>query len=175
MAGAARQVVTLRPMTDAEFPAWRETAIQHHAAQVSRATGKDVDAATDDSRALLAKVLPSGPATAQMHFFVVLDDAQREVGWLWLGASPQDPEAGFVFDIIIDANVRGRGYGRAAMRAAEQFFEAQGKSSVALDVAGGNDAARTLYESIGYRPVMTSMTKSLGHPRKVPDTIPDQE
>lgn len=167
MAGAARRVVVrLRPMTDDEFPAWREIAIEHHAAQVSRATGKALDAATRESRALLAKVLPAGLATLQMSFFVILDDSERKVGWLWVGTSPQDPDAGFVFDIIVDANFRGRGYGRAAMRGAEEFFEAQGKLRIGLDVAGGNDAARTLYESMGYRPIMTSMTKSLDHPGK---------
>lgn len=164
MAGVALPAVALRPMSDAEFPAWREIAIRHHAAQVSRATGKDLDAATKVSRELLAKVLSAGLATEKMNLFVVLDDSHREIGWLWLGTSPQDSDAGFVFDIIVDANVRGRGYGRAIMRAAERFFQAQGKSDISLDVADGNDAARTLYESMGYRPVVTSMTKSLDHP-----------
>jgi ribosomal protein S18 acetylase RimI-like enzyme len=164
MAGASRPVVTLRPMTDVEFRAWREVAIRHHADQVSRATGKDVDVATKESRELLAKVLAGGLATERMNLFVVVDDSEREVGWLWLGTSPQDSDAGFVFDIIVDPNVRGRGYGRATMRAAEQFFQAQGKSGISLDVAGGNDAARGLYESLGYRPVMTSMTKRFDQP-----------
>jgi ribosomal protein S18 acetylase RimI-like enzyme len=175
MGGAARRVVTLRPMTDAEFPVWREIAVEHHAAQVSHATGKSLDAATKESRALLAKLLPVGLATPGMNFFVVLDESEREVGWLWLGASPQDPDAGFVFDIIIDANARRRGCGRAAMRAVEQFFEAEGRLSIGLDVAGGNEAARALYESMGYRPIMTSMRKSLDHPREVPSTGPAEE
>lgn len=157
----AYPVVRLRPMTDAEFPAWRENAIRHHAGQVSTATGKRLDVAIEDSRELLAKVLSAGLATEQMDLFVVLDDADREVGWLWLGPSSQDSTAGFVFDIIIDEDVRGEGYGRATMLAAERHFLAHGKSRVSLDVAGGNDVARSLYESLGYVPISTSMSKNL--------------
>lgn len=47
------------------------------------------------------------------------------------------------------------------MRAAERFFLADGKSRVGLEVAGVNDIARELYESMGYLPVSTSMTKNL--------------
>lgn len=160
-ASVAQPVVRLRPMTDAEFAPWREIAIRHHAAQVSRATGDDLAAATEDARTVLAKVLPAGWATENMHFFVVIDESEREVGWLWLGPAPQDPAVGFVFDVIIDVSVRGRGYGRATMRVAEQFFRTQGKSRISLDVAGGNDVARNLYESLGYRPTSTSMAKNL--------------
>jgi ribosomal protein S18 acetylase RimI-like enzyme len=161
MASGAAPAVTLRPMNEAEFAAWREVAIRHHAEQVARATGKDLDAALDESRSSLAAVLPNGLGTEHMHVFVVLNDAEREVGWLWLGPAPQDAAAGFVYDIIIEARLRGRGYGRATMAAAERFFREQDKSRVSLDVAGGNDIARALYESLGYRPISTSMSKSL--------------
>jgi ribosomal protein S18 acetylase RimI-like enzyme len=153
-------------MTDAEFPAWRELALEHHAAQVSRATGTDLGAATEESRALLATVLPAGLATEKMNLFVVIDEAAREVGWLWLGAVPHDDTTGFLFDIIIEATARGHGYGRATMQAAERFFLAQSKTRVSLDVAGGNDVALGLYASMGYLPISTSMAKTLDGPRE---------
>ena len=152
-------------MTEDEFGPWRELTIAQHSEQVSRATGKAFDVTVAESRELLPKILPDGQATEHMHFFVVLDDSERVIGWLWLGASPADPDAGFVFDIIIDADVRGQGYGRAVMVAAEEFFRAQDKLRVGLDVLGGNDVARALYESLGYRPIQTAMTKTLGAER----------
>ena len=152
-------------MTEDEFEPWRELAIAQHAAQVSRATGQDLADTLTESRAVLPKVLPDGLTTEHMHFFVVLDEAGGEIGWLWLGRSPAEPEAGFVFDIIVDARVRGQGYGRATMVAAEEFFRARGRSRVSLHVLGGNDVARALYESLGYRPIQTAMTKTLGAER----------
>jgi ribosomal protein S18 acetylase RimI-like enzyme len=161
MATTVYPVVRLRPMTEPEFAPWRELSIQQHGAQVSRATGKDLGAVIDESRELLGKILSAGIATERMSFLVVTDESDRALGWLWLGPSPQDRDAGFVYDIIIDADVRGRGYGRAAMSAAEQFFLAQGFTRIALDVTGGNDVARGLYESMGYLPISTSMAKPI--------------
>jgi ribosomal protein S18 acetylase RimI-like enzyme len=109
---------------------------------------------------LLSKVLSNGLRTDGMSLFAITDGDAR-IGWMWLGDSPSDPAAGFVFDIIIEAEARARGYGRAAMLAAEQFFRSQGKARVALNVFGGNDTARGLYESLGYLPTSTSMAKSL--------------
>lgn len=152
--------VNLRSMTDAEFASWRDIAIDQHGAQVSRATGKTLDAAVEESRSLFSKVLPNGLHTDGMRLFAITDGEAR-IGWLWLGSSPSDPAVGFVFDIIIDADARCRGYGRATMLAAEQFFRSQGKTGVALHVAEGNDTARGLYESLGYVPITTSMAKSL--------------
>lgn len=151
-------------MTEAEFGPWRELSIRQHAEQVSRATGKDLDDAVAESRELLPKMLPAGLATEGMHFFVVVDEAGRELGWLWLGRGRSDPAAGFVYDIIVDADMRGRGYGRAAMVAVERFFQAQGTVRVGLDVFASNGVAHSLYESLGYRAIQIVMTKTLEEP-----------
>jgi ribosomal protein S18 acetylase RimI-like enzyme len=154
--------VRLRPMTATEFASWREIAIELHSAQTSRATGQDLPSATADSQALLARFLPEGLATDQMHLFVITDRyGQIDVGWLWLGPSPADPNTGHVFDIIVHPDLRGQGYGRATMIAAEEVFLAHGKSRIGLNVAGGNDVAQRLYESLGYAPVTTAMVKHL--------------
>jgi len=97
-----------------------------------------------------------------MSFFVVLDDAGAEVGSLWLGPHPEDATTGYVYDIEIHEDSRGRGLGRAAMLAAEQFFLERGARSLALWVAGGNDVALSLYLSLDYEVVGTSMSKRLG-------------
>lgn len=155
-------VPSLRPMTEAEFESWRQLAIINHAQQMSTATGRDLEVSREEASQLLRKVLVRGLETPGMNFFVLVDDAGRIVGWLWLGSSPQDADAGFVWDIIIDESHRGRGYGRAAMVAAERFFAQQGKLRMGLQVAAGNHVARHLYESLGYHNVMTTMSKELG-------------
>jgi ribosomal protein S18 acetylase RimI-like enzyme len=159
-------MVSLRPMTTSEFETWREIAIRQHAEQVSRATGRGLEACLDEARQVLPTVLVDGINTKAMNFFAI-EAADHRVGWLWIGRSPRDPHAGFVWDIIIDDSCRGRGYGRAAMVAAERYFEEQGKVRIGLQVAAKNDVARDLYESLGYLEVatsdgMTTMSKTLG-------------
>jgi ribosomal protein S18 acetylase RimI-like enzyme len=163
-------MVTLRPMTGLEFETWREIAIRHHAEQMSRAAGTSLEVSLDEAGQLLPTVLVDGLNTRAMSFFVVKAAGHR-VGWLWIGSSPGDPHAGFVWDIIIDDAWRGRGYGRAAMVAAERFFEEQGKVRIGLQVAARNDVARHLYESMGYcdvatRGVLTTMSKTLDSGRR---------
>ena len=155
--------IGLRPMTHSEFDEWREIAIAHHASQTSRATGQTLEASLEQASALLPRVLVAGLDTEGMNFFVVVDDAGMAVGWLWLGLWPDDLDTGFVWDIIVDEAHRGNGYGRAAMVAAERFFAAQGKLRMGLQISGGNDLARHLYESMGYHDIMTTMSKTIEH------------
>lgn len=80
---------------------------------------------------------------------------------MWLGAHPERSGDAFVYDLEISESVRRRGYGRAAMLAAEQVVRSAGMSEIGLNVFGFNGSARALYESVGYRVVATQMTKTL--------------
>jgi ribosomal protein S18 acetylase RimI-like enzyme len=73
-------------------------------------------------------------------------------GYLWVGPSDSTDDF-YVFDVEIDGQFRGRGFGRAAMRAAEEIARERGYHGVALTVADANMVARGLYESEGYETV----------------------
>jgi ribosomal protein S18 acetylase RimI-like enzyme len=66
---------------------------------------------------------------------------------------------GWVYDIGIEAAFRGLGYGRAAMRLAEDEARLRGMTSLGLSVHGQNIVARCLYESIGYPVTELQMRK----------------
>jgi ribosomal protein S18 acetylase RimI-like enzyme len=110
------------------------------------------------------ELLADGVATAGTWLFVVLDDAGDSIGTLWLGVHPERRDAAFVYDLEINESARRRGYGRATMLAAEQVVRDAGMSEVGLNVFGFNEAARALYESIGYGVVATQMAKKLDAP-----------
>jgi len=95
----------------------------------------------------------------------VVDDGV-DVGVLWLDPNPERADVVHVFERAIDAAHRGRGLGRAATLAAEDVVHAAGMSEISLNVFGFNDAARRIYDSLGYKVVSTAMTKSLDRPRK---------
>jgi ribosomal protein S18 acetylase RimI-like enzyme len=67
----------------------------------------------------------------------------------------------FVYDIHLEKEHRGRGYGKAAMRFAEEEARRRGLDRVALNVFGRNAVARRLYESLGYEENAVSMSKSV--------------
>jgi GNAT superfamily N-acetyltransferase len=90
--------------------------------------------------------LPDGLATAGTWIWGVESD-RRRVGTVFLGI--RGGEA-WLYDITIDPDERGKGFGRAAMVALEAELRSLGHATVALNVWGGNEIARDLYTSLGY-------------------------
>ena len=88
-------------------------------------------------------------------------DGER-VGELWLcerdGQMFHDL---FVYEIRIDSQHRGKGYGKAAMLLAEEEARSRGLDRVSLNVFGGNEVARNLYRSLGYEENAVAMSKKL--------------
>ena len=89
-------------------------------------------------------------------------DDETKVGTLWL-ATREKRKSGewFVYDIVINEEFRRKGFGRSAMRAAEDYVKSQGGTRLALNVFGPNVVARSLYESMGYNAMAIEMRKDL--------------
>ena len=154
-------VVALRPMTAVEYGQWKATSVDGYARDLVRAGGGSPAQVRDRAQALFDELMPDGRETSGSWLLRVLDAAGADVGVLWLGPNPQRPGVVHVFEIEIELAHRGRGLGRAAMRAAEDLVRAAGLSEISLNVFGFNAPARNLYDSLGYRVVSTAMTKSL--------------
>ncbi len=58
-----------------------------------------------------------------------------------------------IYSLAVDRSWRGRGLGRQLVEAAADIARRRGCDRIQLEVAEGNRAARTLYESLGYVPV----------------------
>ncbi len=154
--------VTLRRMTAEEFGAWKDRSISSFAADLAKATGTPLPAALERAREEFPRLLPDGLDSDRTWLMTVVDDDGTGVGTLWLGRHPARPDTGYVFDIEIEEAQRSRGFGKAAMTAAEQLLAGAGFRAVALNVFGFNERARGLYDSLGYRVVATTMSKALG-------------
>ncbi len=58
-----------------------------------------------------------------------------------------------ILDLVVDVSARRRGLARALLLAAVTDWNACGVTKAFLEVRAGNDAARALYESMGWRTV----------------------
>ena len=93
----------------------------------------------------------------------VLDDAVVSIGYLWIGPDTSgNAGAWWIWDIVIDADKRGRGFGRRAMVLGEEYAQAHGAHTLGLSVFGFNKGARGLYESLGYETTSVKMLKKIG-------------
>lgn len=95
----------------------------------------------------------------EQAIFVAEDDDERVIGWLHIQGCytvENDPYA-LVSGLVVDERMRGRGTGRALMKAAEQWAEARGFDEVRLRSNRARDGAHTFYRNLGYEDVKTSL------------------
>jgi ribosomal protein S18 acetylase RimI-like enzyme len=108
-----------------------------------------------------ATVLPEGLQTEGRWLYVIEADGQS-VGCLWFAERDLDgrPTA-FLYDVHIDEDARGHGFGRAAMLEFEREAASRDLHHLSLNVFGGNAPARGLYSSLGWAETAVTMTKQL--------------
>jgi len=94
--------VTLRPMTEAEYAAFVTVELDEYATDIARSSGMPLDAARERAHKQHEELLPQDLATPGHSFSVVVDEAGRAVGRLWIGPHPQRPDVAYVYDIAID-------------------------------------------------------------------------
>jgi len=115
-----------------------------------------------DIMAKVAEVEAGLAEAAETDLFLTIADQDRPVGALWL-ERPCLPGSThwWLNDIIIFPEHRHRGYGRRALRLAEDLIRDAGGDTVGLTVFDHNHIAKQLYASEGYRPVEIELTKHL--------------
>ena len=96
----------------------------------------------------------------------VAERAGRVVGYVYAGIEPQSwkelrEEAGFIHDVFVDETARHAGVATALLDAAVEWLAGRGMPRVVLWTAASNDAARRLFERLGFRHTMTEMTREL--------------
>lgn len=154
--------VTLRHLDAQLLPAWLERSRAEYAKDLV-ATGQSPEDAHRQARESMARSFPSGTPSPGHAVFDVVDDAGETVGYLWIGPDTSDDAgAWWIWDIAIDADKQGRGFGRMAMVLGEEYARARGAHTLGLSVFGFNPGARGLYESLGYETTSVKMRKRLG-------------
>jgi GNAT superfamily N-acetyltransferase len=153
-------VIHLTPKSEADLESFFSTMWASYLDDVLAAgfTPEEASANVERNRAAL---FVDGVPNDNQHFFNVMDD-ETPVGSLWLAERPEGAGGEwFVYDIVIDEALRGRGLGRQTMQAAEEYVRAQGAKRLGLNVFGPNVVARTLYESLGFKALAINMRKDL--------------
>jgi ribosomal protein S18 acetylase RimI-like enzyme len=155
--------VRLDPMTAAEFGHYLEPAIREYADQKVMAGEWTPEESVRLSRRDHMRLLPDGLASADHLLFTARDEATGQaVATLWLALRMRgvDVEA-YVYDLEVRSELRGRGYGRATMRACLVKARELHADTVGLHVFGHNATARALYSSMGFEPTNINMSLRL--------------
>jgi ribosomal protein S18 acetylase RimI-like enzyme len=156
-----------RPLTEDEFAAWREHALEGYVAGMVGG-GMRAEEARDQAEQDFSQLLAGGVETPGHRILVLEDEASGERrGVLWFAEQERSGRRTvYLYDIEIDEPHRGRGLGRAAMLLFERLALEAGAEEAGLAVFGGNTTALRLYASLDYRVVVRVMRKDLRPPRR---------
>lgn len=153
--------LALRPLAPHDLPAWIERSVAEYATDLVT-MGATPAEAQRRARASIEDDVAEGSLPAGHVVFDLLDGSEGTVGYLWVGPdTSDDPTAWWVWDVVVDTEHRGRGYGRQAMLLGEDYARSHGARTLGLSVFGFNTGARRLYESLGYETTSVKMAKTL--------------
>lgn len=153
--------LTARPMSEQEYAQWLREAVRAYAQEWTD-RGVPPEQARLKSEADHAGNLPDGLATEGVRFRVLVHGGEV-VGHVWLAVRELPPggRAGFVFEVEVREEHRGRGFGRALMLLAEDVTRSWGHDRLGLHVFAANTPALRLYESLGYATTRYNLAKPL--------------
>ncbi len=96
--------------------------------------------------------------------FIAEDEHHKYVGHLIVGQTRGQITGlnfGYVFDIFVEEEFRGKGVGKLLLEKAEDYCRRKGHSRIALSVSATNDSAIKLYSRTGYKPERITMAKEI--------------
>ena len=106
--------------------------------------------------------MPDGLDTPDQYLYAIYSGQEQHVGYLWFGPLDEGGRAfAVLYDIVIFDPYRRRGYGLEALQVLEQRVKSRGLGEIRLRVFGHNQAARGLYEKLGYVATNITMAKPL--------------
>jgi ribosomal protein S18 acetylase RimI-like enzyme len=149
--------VRLRPLRGDELDAYRVRQRDDYRQQLVAWAGMTA-ALAERKAAEDTQELPHG---AEVH---ALEVDGRDVGTVSFAERTYYGEPRvfvYDYDLWVDADERGKGFGRRAMDAVEAEARRRGAPVVELNVWGGNTVARSLYRSLGYAERSVFMSKDL--------------
>jgi ribosomal protein S18 acetylase RimI-like enzyme len=106
---------------------------------------------------MVSKVLSNG------GYYLVAQNERGVMGWILLGFDQnfyQNKPVGFIYELYVFPPYRKNGVGKVLMMEAMDQLKKAGMRSVQLNVFAGN-AAKRMYEKIGFKDVTTLMEKDL--------------
>jgi len=145
------QEMTIRRAKDNELPWIKEKSIEELPAELDDDELKFVQRAKE----VFGKRLDALFARSGNEFYVAQVGADEGMaGYVWFGVSQRpfsDTKVGWIYDILVLPEHRGKGVGEALMRHALKVSRERGFAQMGLMVNAKNKAAWSLYEKLGFQ------------------------
>jgi RimJ/RimL family protein N-acetyltransferase len=148
----------LEPMPEPDVAAFAKRQLADYARQLEELAHWSAGDARAKAERDMAETFPGGlPGPGHTLFLLVEDATGERVGELWYRLRERGL---WLYHVGIVETRRGEGLGREAMGLVEAEARRLGVPRVELNVFGGNEVARGLYRSLGYREEALVMSKA---------------
>lgn len=149
----------LRGMSSSEFDKYIKNAITTYAKEKIESGNWTEDEALTRSESEYNNLLPDGVNSDKNHLFSIINEDDEVIGMIWL--NEKENKSSFIYDISVNEDYQGKGYGHRAMKEIEHIASSLGLEKIELHVFGHNKIARNLYEKLGYKETNVIMSKSI--------------
>jgi ribosomal protein S18 acetylase RimI-like enzyme len=157
--------IRLRPLRDEEFPDFLDLLRKEYVRGMVEEAGMSTQAAEDKATTDHASLFPGGTQQPHHRIRLLEDVATSERAGHLFWAERQPPgSAGtraYLYELFVDEPFRRQGLARRALELLEDEARAKGLPGIDLNVWGGNEPARALYRSAGFREQAVFMSKEL--------------
>lgn len=164
MANSTSVMVRLENMNDSDYDEYVKSGVKNYADENVKSGAWTPEEAMEKATEQFKGFLPKGKNTENNYFFNIVDEAtSKKIGILWYAYFPRGNErsGGFIFDIIVYDEFRGKGLGKETMLALEEKAREMGHEKIGLHVFAHNKVAVNLYEKVGYKVTDLMMYKDL--------------
>ena len=145
----------------AELPHWVPGHVRELRRAAHRRAARAARVAWAHGQAQQEQLFPGGVPAEGQHVMNLVA-RRRAVGVLWMGGpSAASEDTWYVFYVEIDEAHRGQGLGAPGDGGGRGVDGRARRPRIALNVFGPNAVARSLYDSLGYQVMATSMYKDL--------------
>ena len=153
-------MILLRPLTDAEFPAYAAYFVPDYAADLAANSGLTPLQAHAAAAQDLSQSLPQGPQTPGQILLAITNAQDLLQGYLWYELQDNSRRA-FCSTFHILPQFQGLGLASQALAAWQSRVQAEGATTLRLRVAPDNPRARHVYAKAGFQVSGITMTKPL--------------
>jgi len=155
--------VRLDPMAKDDYSEYMVDNVRRYAEAGVKSGRWERKESLKESEKSIKESLPKGMRTKNNFFFDLRDrNSGKKIGVLWLSVLDGTmTKSVFVYDILIHAKSRNKGFGTDAMAEIEEWARAAGAKTIWLHVFWHNQRALVLYKRMGYSESDVTMMKRI--------------
>lgn len=155
-------MLQLNKMNESEFKDFFLSSVLAMAGENIENNLRDPEEALSNAMEQAEFMLKSSSKHGTYYFFSVNDtEINKTIGSLWIdikkGAS--NIKSAFIYNINIQEEYRGKGYGENTLKVLQDWLKSQGVSKISLHVYAKNKIARNLYQNFGFIDTSYNMIK----------------